>query len=223
VVLPGLPSHLPLHKYYFMKQVIGIIIILLFAGELKAQLGVSGGVSFTNYRMKKSGAKQSRDPLISYNFGMVYRTHGKGFCFQPGVDYSVKGARNYDTPLSGDVEYYNNKLNYLQFTLPIIKTWYFAKGCSLDMGIGPYLSTLMKGTSKAVYYDGTSKTNKFKIGSSSTDDFKLMDGGLTFLCGGKLSHVGMYLIYDLGLTNTTPTKNETIRNRAFRMNMVIYF
>lgn len=206
-----------------MKKAAIIVLFLSLAVGAKAQFGISGGFNFTNYRYLKSGAKQSRNSIITYNVGMFYRTKGKIFCFQPSVDYTVKGARNYDVPALGTIDYYQNKLNYLQFTLPVFAKGTLVKDISFDFGMGPYFSLLTKGTSKAVSFSDGDKTTKFKIGNSSTDDFKPTDVGLSIQGGTRISHVGFYFIYDVGLSNVDPQSSAIIRTRAFRINMSIFF
>ena len=206
-----------------MKNILIITFLVCFRLEALAQPGITGGSSFTNYILKKNGSKQSRNSIITYNVGLVYRTKGKSFCLQPGVEYSIKGTQNYDTPLGSGLDYYRNKLNYLQFTLPLIKKWELVKGISFDIGAGPYLSSLLKGTSTAHSFSGNDKITNFKIGNDSTDGFRRMDGGITFLFGCKLYHVGFYMLYDLGLANISPIKNEVIKTHDFRINLSFYF
>ncbi len=198
-----------------MKYILIAFLLTSFTIAANAQLGFTGGINFTNYIYKVKSVKQSRNSIIAYNVGLVYRTKGKKFCLQPEVDYSVKGTRNYDTPFTSGLDYYLNKLNYLQFTLPVVRKWVLVKGISVDLGLGPFGGYLLNATSKAHSFAGGNKTTNFKIGNDSASAFRRMDGGITFLFGCKMQHVGFYLLYDLGLANVDPAKNAVIKTRRY--------
>ena len=112
----------------------------------------------------------------------------------------------------------------LELSLPLIfKAPLGVKNCSYDIGAGPYFSKLVSAVSKAVDLDGGTKVNKFKIGKSSTDDFKSGDIGLSLYMGMRVMHFNMSLVYDLGLTNVTPNPNQSIKNGCFSLNIGAIF
>jgi len=138
--------------------------------------------------------------------------------------FTQKGAvnNNLGSVYTPNIDHWTNKLGYAELSLPIILKLPIMRKSSFDIGVGPYAGSLVSAVSKAKDLDGKITKTKFKVGSDSTDDFKRMDAGLCVYFGGKFSHFNMSLVYEKGLVNISPAKNESIRNGCFSFNMAIF-
>jgi len=208
-----------------MKRILFILAILTLSGNLcYSQLGITGGLNIAKYKYTSD-----RTNLLAFNAGLVYRAgKAKGNLFvEPQLLYTMKGAVKYpDIDINNDVLKYTNRLSYVELSMP----FFFSRKLNdnelyrMDFGIGPYAGYLVHATYTAETYEGDKATGRYKIGSSSSDDFKPVDAGLTFLTGVTISNIGFRFQYDLGLANTNTLKNDAaLKMRAAMLNVVIYF
>lgn len=189
-----------------------------------AQVGMQVGCNLTNYRYVKSGTHLKRSMAASYNFALMFRTPTRHVSVQPTLLYTRKGAINNDNSANYNISKYKNKLEYLEFSAPVIlKAELEGKKNTFDIGVGPYVAKLLSAKSKIEYLYDSSRTTSFKIGDAKTDDFKPIDYGLSFYMGIKVTHFQMNMGYDLGLANVDPKANESIKNRCFSFNIGVFF
>ena len=215
------------HQFLSFKKHALVIVLLSFISTGSfAQFGIQVGWNTSGYKFTKSGVTEKRGWNWGVNAGVMYRLGGKLLCIQPTVLYTQKGAtNNNDGPnyVSGILEF-KNKLNYAELSLPVIfKVPLGVPKVSFDFGVGPYFGKLVSAVSKAKDLDGNTKKTNFKIGNASTDDFKPGDIGLSIYMGCRIKHFNMCMGYDLGISNITPTTNETIKNGCFSINMGAFF
>ncbi len=189
------------------------------------QIGIQLGWNTTGYKYTLSGTTEERGLNFGLNAGLVYRSKGKKLCVQPELLYTQKGATNNNDGANyvSNVLEFKNKLDYMEFALPIIfKIPIFDAG-SFDLGAGPYVSKLLSADCKIKDLNGGSRTTPFKIGTDSTDDFKPIDAGIVFYSAIKVRHFYMSLCYEKGLSDIAPANNLVIKNGCFNFNLGILF
>ena len=211
------------------KLCLSAIIAIAFCGAVNAQLGITGGGNLAKYKVDDDGDRQG---VFAWNAGLFYRIKSKhsNIVVQPALTYTGKGAEKFtEIDVTEPIEKYINRLSYLQLSVPIMYNISGDLGgdanVGIDFGVGPYVGRLLKASYTAVPYDeGPNIKSDYKIGNSNSDDFKSMDAGLTFMAGFKIAGLGMYLQYDLGLSNVNPVSNTpSIKTRAIMFNVFIGF
>ncbi|HVX52635.1 MAG TPA: porin family protein [Chitinophagaceae bacterium] len=205
------------------KTLAAAVTATLFYVTCPAQFGITGGVNFAKYDYVSD-----RKPLISWNAGLVYRAGHENsmLAVQTQLTYTGKGAIKYpDIDPNNDILKYTNHINYVEFSMPFLFTPKLDEDfIRFDLGVGPYAAMITKATSTGETYEGDASTYDFKIGSSSSDDFKPFDAGLTFIAGTRVGKINFNVQYDLGLVNVNPvTSAPPIKMRAFMFNTIIYF
>ena len=205
-----------------MKQRISLIAALVLGISIsqaqtqkshspRASLGLRGGVNFQNINGKdENGNDLKNDPLTGFHIGINAEIPvAPDFYFQPGLLYTIKGAKNKDIFLS---ETYNTtiKITYLELPLNFLYKPSLGKG-HLLLGFGPYVALGIGGTSK-IDGGGPSLSEKIKFKNtvkiSDPDDvayLKPMDAGANFLAGYEFSNkISFQLNAQLGLLKINP-------------------
>ena len=173
--------------------------------------GLRAGVNFQNINGKdENGDKLENDILTGFNIGVNAEIPvGVDFYFQPGLLYTIKGAKNEDVILG---QSFNTtlKISYLELPLNFLYKPMLGKG-HLLLGFGPYVAFGIGG--KATYEGGgSSLTEKIKfkktVKSSDPDDvvyIRPMDAGANMLVGYEFGNrVSFQLNTQLGLTKINP-------------------
>jgi len=205
-----------------MKIKISLITAMIFATMFlhsqekvnpgsKTSLGLRAGVNFQNINGKdENGDKLENDILTGFNIGVNAEIPvGVDFYFQPGLLYTIKGAKNEDVILG---QSFNTtlKISYLELPLNFLYKPMFGKG-HLLLGFGPYVAFGIGG--KSTYEGGGSSLSekiKFQktVKSSDPDDvvyIRPMDAGANMLVGYEFGKkVSFQLNTQLGLTKINP-------------------
>lgn len=202
-----------------------ILLVLLFVGAFSlrshAQFGVQVGGAINAMKVVQGGADVERGWRFAYNAGVLYRFRGRKFDVQPTLLYMPKGAidNNSGTPYITGVSEIQKRLRYVQVAVPVIyRTSDGVRNYTYNLGLGPYLATLVGGQAVTVPLSkGDNVTTDLKTGFKDTDDVKPLDAGLTIYVTAKIRHISAGFSYDYGLYNVSPRPNETQRNRSFTL------
>ena len=126
------------------KQVSLILIFTLLVSSAIAQtseigktrFAVLGGVNFQNLNGKDmSGDKLENDLIVGYHFGVNAQIPvAPEFYFQPGLQFSTKGAKNTVSSLTNTY-----KLSYIELPLNFVYKGLLGNGYFM-IGLGPYLA-----------------------------------------------------------------------------------
>ncbi len=173
--------------------------------------GLRAGVNFQNINGKDdNGDKLKNDILTGFNIGINAEIPvGVDFYFQPGLLYTIKGAKNKDVIL-GQTFNTTVKISYVELPLNFLYKPLMGKG-HLILGFGPYIALGVGGN--AEFEGGGSSFNekiKFKktVKSSDPDDvvyFRPMDAGANLVAGYEFGNkVSFQLNTQLGLTKINP-------------------
>ncbi len=166
--------------------------------------GLRAGVNFQNINGKdENDEKLKIDMLIGFNIGVNAEIPvGIDFYFQPGLLYTIKGAKSEDVVLG---QSFNTtiKISYLEIPLNFLYKPMLGKG-HLLLGFGPYVAFGIGG--KATYEGGGSSLSekiKFQktVKSSDPDDvvyIRPMDAGANMLVGYEFGNrVSFHLLVSL--------------------------
>src|SRR6187401_3472652 len=205
-----------------MKRRIGLITAIVFSTMfLQAQqktshaggtsFGLRGGVNFQNINGRdENDDKLKNDMLTGFNIGINAEIPvGIDFYFQPGLLYTIKGAKSNDDILG---QSFNTtlKISYLEIPLNFLYKPLLGTG-HLILGFGPYVAFGIGG--KATYEGGGSSLSekiKFQntVKSSDPDDvvyIRPLDAGANMLVGYEFGNkVSFQLNTQLGLTKINP-------------------
>ena len=173
--------------------------------------GLRGGVNFQNINGRdENDDKLENDLLTGFHIGVNAEIPiGVDFYFQPGLLYSLKGAKSQET-LFGQSFNTTLKISYLELPLNFLYKPVLGNG-HLILGFGPYVAFGVGG--EATYeVGGSSSTEKVKFqktvkSSDPNDVFYLrpMDAGANMLAGYEFSNkISFQLNAQLGLTKINP-------------------
>jgi hypothetical protein len=205
-----------------MKRKISLITAMVFATIIiqaqqksasagRTSFGIRGGVNFQNINGKDdNGDKLENDMLTGYNFGFNAEIPvAPDFYFQPGLLYSLKGAKSSDVILgqtiTGEI-----KISYLELPLNFLYKPLLGSG-HLLLGFGPYVALGIGG--KATYEGGGSSLSqnikfKNKVMNSDPDDvfyLRPLDAGANMLAGFEFRNkLSFQLNVQLGLLKINP-------------------
>ena len=200
-----------------MKKIIILITVMTF-GMLFSQaqqkvstaggsgFGIRGGVNFQNINGKdEDGNKLNNDILTAFHAGITLDIPvGIDFYFQPGLLYSLKGAKTNDVFLGQSINS-EAKISYIELPLNFIYKPLLGKGHML-LGFGPYVALGINGK---VTYSGSNSSQsrdiKFqnKVLLTETDNvsyLRPLDAGANMLIGYEFaSKLSFQLNTQLGL------------------------
>jgi hypothetical protein len=203
-------------------RIFSIALILLLSFRLvlaqtpekgKLSFAVLGGVNFQTFNGKDAnGDKLKNDLLIAYHAGLnIAIPVAPQFYFQPGVMFSVKGAKNTAVGITGTY-----KLSYIEVPLNIVYKGLLGSGYVM-VGFGPYVGYGIKG--KATFTGGAVTVDsdiEFKNVVDITDPalttyFKAMDAGGNIFFGYEMA-AGIFLQLNaqLGMLNIKPEDNRPL-------------
>jgi hypothetical protein len=205
-----------------MKIRISLIAAMIFATMLlqaqekvstgsKTSFGIRGGVNFQNINGKdENGDKLENDILTGFNIGINAEIPvGVDFYFQPGLLYTIKGAKSKDVILGQTING-KVKISYIELPLNFLYKPTLGKG-HLILGFGPYVALGVSG--KVTYEGGGSSITsdiKFqnKVMNSDSDDvayIRPLEAGANLLAGYEFANrVSFQLNTQLGLTKINP-------------------
>lgn len=213
-----------------------ILIFTLLVSTVMAQSGavgktsfaVLGGVNFQNLNGEdNSGNKLENDLFIGSHFGVNAQIPvAPEFYFQPGLQFSIKGAK---IPVSSMTSTY--KLSYLELPLNFVYKALLGNGYFM-VGLGPYVAY---GVGGKVTYEGGSTSSesdiKFKnevvLGDPLTTVYvKPFDAGGNIFFGYELAGgLFMQLNAQLGMLDIKPDHylypddNSTLKNTGYGLSL----
>ena len=190
-----------------------------------ASFGLRAGVNFQNINGKdENGDKLKNDMLTGFNVGVNAEIPvGIDFYFQPGLLYTIKGAKSEDV-IPGQSFNTTLKISYLEIPLNFLYKPMLGKG-HLILGFGPYVAFGIGG--KATYEGGGSSLSekiKFQktVKSSDPDDvvyIRPMDAGANMLVGYEFGNrVSFQLNTQLGLAKINPEYEGASNDEASAKN-----
>ena len=220
-------------------KLFSLVMILALAGSVamaqdvsKMSFGVKGGVNFQNLNGKDiSGDKLENDMLIAYHAGAdVQIPIAPQFYFQPGLLYSLKGAKNTYT-LAGTEYTSSTKLSYIEMPLNLVYKALLGKGYFM-LGFGPYVGY---GVSGKVITEGGSSTVDQKIEFQNVvetgDDptvpyYKAFDVGGNIFAGYEMAS-GLFFQFNtqLGMIKINPEykilsdDKSSVKNTGFGLSL----
>jgi hypothetical protein len=220
-------------------RLISLLMILALSGSVaiaqgtsKMSFGIKGGVNFQNLNGKDySGDKLENDMLIGYHAGVdVQIPIAPQFYFQPGLLYSLKGAKNTYT-VTGTEYTSSTKLSYIEMPLNLVYKALLGKGYFM-LGFGPYVGY---GFSGKVITEGGSSTVEQKIEFQNVvetgDDptvpyYKAFDVGGNIFAGYELSS-GLFFQFNtqLGMVKINPEykilpdDKSSVKNTGFGLSL----
>ncbi|MBN2637153.1 MAG: PorT family protein [Prolixibacteraceae bacterium] len=217
------------------KQISLILIFTLMVSMAMAQVGVVGktsfavlgGVNFQNLNGEdNSGNKLENDLSIGYHFGVnVQIPVAPEFYFQPGLQFSTKGAENIGALNS------TYKLSYIELPLNFVYKALVGSGYFM-LGFGPYVAYGIGG--KAIYEGGSVTVEndiEFKKEIESGDPLttvyvKPFDAGANLFFGYELpAGLFMQLNAQLGLLDINPENilfpdnKSTLKNTGYGISL----
>lgn len=214
-----------------MKKETGLIVTMLLctffvqaqgtSGRNRAGLGIRGGINFQNINGKDASGDKLENKLITgFNAGVNATIPlVPGFYIQPGLLYSMKGAKNKQV-IAGITISSTTKIYYVELPLNFLYKPILGTG-HLLLGFGPYIAI---GTSGNVNYEGAglSRTEKIKFKNKVqfTDArdvayVKPLDAGANLLAGYEFNNkVSFQLNAQLGLVKINPEYEDSPNSKA---------
>lgn len=190
-------------KRFLCLAIAGFFAAPLFAQEMtvtanKTTFGLRAGVNFQTINGKDdAGDKLENDLLTGFHAGVNAEIPvGTGLYVQPGVLYTLKGAKNNDA--DGKV-----KISYLDVPVNLIYKPILGAG-NMVLGFGPYVGF---GIGGKVESQGTEQDIEFnnEYTSSTAPQIRRMDAGANFLAGYEFANkVSFQLNAQLGLVDINP-------------------
>jgi len=194
-----------------------ILVFSTIALQAQVGFGILGGVNFQNINGKdNSGTKLENGLLTGFHAGVnVNIPMAPDFYFQPGLLFSVKGARNDffspPTKAEGDFET-TTKLSYIEMPLNLLYRPQLGKGYML-LGFGPFIAYGLGGSENSDFLGLASYERSVKYKNKVTNFTELLenayyrpfDAGANIFFGYELSlGVFIQLNAQLGLLKINP-------------------
>jgi Outer membrane protein beta-barrel domain len=194
-----------------------ILIFLTIAMQAQIGFGILAGVNFQNINGKDNGGTKLENGLLTgFHAGVNVNIPLAGdFYFQPGLLFSVKGAKNDffspQTKASGNFET-TTKLNYIEMPLNLLYRPRLGKGCLL-LGFGPYIAYGLGGSENSELLGLVSYERSVKYKNKVTNVTELLenayyrpiDAGANIFFGYELAlGVFIQLNAQLGLLKINP-------------------
>jgi hypothetical protein len=181
--------------------------VTLFAQEMtvtanKTTFGIRAGVNFQNINGKDQGDnKLENDLTTGFHAGINAEIPvGTGSYIQPGVLYTMKGAKNFENN-NGTID--KVKLSYIDIPVNFIYKPVLGTG-NMVLGFGPYVGFGIGGKVE----NGSSEIDiEFTDSRAQTEahKFKRMDAGANFLAGYEFANkLSFQLNAQLGLVDINP-------------------
>lgn len=191
-----------------------------------AGFGIKGGVNFNNIYGKNSNRDNLKnDILTAYNVGITVDIPvAPQFYFQPGVIFTVKGAKNKDIVL-GQTYTSTTKISYVEVPLNFLYKPLLGNG-HLLLGFGPYVAL---GVGGKATYEGTGVSQEEKVKFKNTvkiadpNDvtyFKPFEAGAGLLAGYEFSNkLSFQLNAQIGLTEINSEYEGAVNDKTSAKNI----
>lgn len=184
-------------------------------GKSNVSFGILGGVNFQNLNGElPSGDKLENDMLLGYHVGVnVQIPIAPEFYFQPGLMYSIKGAKNTYTAMGSEFTD-EIKINYLEMPLNLVYKAPLGSGFFM-LGFGPYIAY---GISGKQVFEGNSLSLERGV------DYNDFDAGANIFAGFEMAS-GLFLQLDtqFGMLNIIPDDSSndqsTAKNTGFGLSL----
>lgn len=179
--------------------------------EARTSFGIFGGVNFQSLNGKDAdGDNLDNDMIIGYHAGVnVQLPIVPEFFFEPGLLFSLKGAKGTTGPITGTY-----KLSYVELPLNFVYKGLLGNGY-VSLGFGPYLGYAVNG--KAEFESGSVSLDtdiEFQNEIDASDPlttiyFRPFDAGANIFAGYEME-AGLFLRFNaqLGLLNIYPEDNR---------------
>jgi hypothetical protein len=187
----------------------------------KTSFAILGGANFQNLNGKlSSGDKLENDMLLGFHGGFnVQLPIAVGFYLQPGIMYSVKGAKN----TSGSI-ISTTKLNYIEVPFNLVYKASLGQGFFM-LGFGPYAGYGINGKVKVEGGSGSIEGDvKFQnvvqlTDSYTTPYYKRFDAGANIFVGYEMAS-GLFLQLDtqFGMLNINPEDKRILTDKSSKKN-----
>ncbi len=220
-----------------------LLMMLLLTGSItmaqstgKLSVGVLGGVNFQNLTGKDAGGdKLTNDMILGYHAGLnIQIPIAPEFYFQPGLQFSTKGAKKTYTILGNEITR-TTKLSYIELPLNLVYKGALGNGFVM-LGFGPYVGYAIGGK---YLTEGGSVTIDNKIVFKGTIDeaddeshatFKTLDMGGNIFAGYEMSN-GIFFQFDtqLGMIKINPENKgnsndkTSVKNTGFGLSLGFRF
>ncbi len=216
-------------KFKFLT-VITVLIISVTTLSAQVDFGVIGGINFQNITGKDAnGDKVENGLLVGFHAGVNASIPiAPDFYFQPGLLYSMKGARNnfFVLPTKATSTDYNTttRISYIEMPLNLLFRPQFAGGHIL-LGFGPYVAYGISGkqtvdVTPLLYEQKIRFKNKITSGEAWDTDYayyRPFDAGANIFAGYELN-VGLFfrLNAQLGLLRINPEVEGSDSEASFK-------
>lgn len=194
----------------------------------KTSFGILGGVNFQNLNGKDMGGdKLENDMIIGYHAGFnIQIPITSEFYLQPGVLFSVKGAKNVQSLIPTTYT-----LSYIELPLNLVYKGLLGSGYVM-VGFGPYVAYGIMG--KAKYEGGSASLDtdiEFKNIVESGDPltgvyFKALDAGGNIFAGYEMAGGIFFQVNtQLGMLKINPednrfsTDDSVVKNTGFGLSL----
>jgi hypothetical protein len=211
-------------------KLLSLALIFLLSAPLIAQstdspkmsFGILGGVNLQNLTGKdNNGDKLSNDMLTGFHAGInILIPVAPDFYFQPGLLYSMKGAKNSYGSLTGTY-----KLSYIELPLNFVYRGALGKG-HIFLGFGPYVAYAIAG--KSTLNDENTTFEKdivFKNTVENGDPYltvyaKRFDAGGNIFAGYEMAG-GLFLQLDtqFGMLKINPEDNRVLADFSSQLSV----
>jgi hypothetical protein len=189
----------------------GVCLLQINGLSQKTQVGLVGGITFSNLNGKMGGLDIHNDGRAGMTVGMIVDAPiGKsGFNFQPGLHYVQKGAYTSKTSTTKEavaLRYAELVLNFIHYTKSSSAKLYF--------GLGPAIAFNLP-SKKVSISDNTRSETTITFGKELTDSYRGVDFGVNGLLGSRFK-CGLIasISYTYGVRNLIPipSGDDAIRN-----------
>ena len=196
--------------------------------KTKTSFAILGGINFQNLNGKDAdGNKLENDMLIGYHAGFnIQIPVAPQFYFQPGLLFTVKGAKNTYGSLTGQF-----KLSYIELPLNVVYKGMLGEG-RIMIGFGPYIGYGIGGKASIEYESTTIENDIVFQNVVETSDpllvayFKAFDaGGNIFFGFESASGIFCQLNAQFGMLNINPEDKRisddksSVKNTGFGLSI----
>lgn len=189
------------------------VLFMYAASAQKAQVGLTGGVSFSNYKFESDEEDEDGDSKAGFTFGVIANIPaGKNFMIQSGVHWVQKGTKTEET-FGGSTATISLVTNWIEVPVNFL----YSSG-GFFIGAGPSFSFAVAGKWK-LEFDGEKETEDVKFGDSNDDDdMKGFDLGANVHTGYRFPNGFLIMAnYNQGLSNlaVSGADNDKLKSHYF--------
>lgn len=201
-----------------MKQTSLILLLMLGALAVHAQVAVKAGVNFSNMLFEEdenSIEDLARDGAVKFTGGLSFILPlGNVVALQPELLYTQKGAKTSYTVLGQE---FTTDLNYNYLDIPLLLRLDIGdthgEGLGLYLNGGPYIGYAFSGKSKAETPVGTVESD---IEFNDADDQRRIDYGFALGAGLTLGNLFFDLRYNHGTNNLLDDDADNSNDNDFK-------